>query len=164
MTFMQMDTIAYCHSVPALVGFELKVDAPFGQDQFLKYCFMAAHLEQKQLVAPGSRFALLVISAAPQPSTLEEIARNAARKQLQDRDYPKKNLRPEAVARLLPRVQELVEATPLRATTWDDLGKHFTAVSTTLAPDRETEKKLLDGFLESLRLKRSRRTLKPLFP
>jgi hypothetical protein len=156
MLFMQLDTIAYSHDLSTLVALEQKIDASFEPDQFLKYCFMAAHFEESGRITPGSRLCLLVVEPVSTPADDASLRRLAISK-LDQKDYPTNQLPYDRAERLASRARELVSTADFARTTWQALGDHFAGVRAKLTVDQEMLRKLIDGLLVSLRIKRSRR-------
>ena len=151
--FMQMDTLAFSESTGILVALELKVDAPVGDDQVLKYCYMVAFLEKRGLLPAGTVFKFLIISASEVDSVAE--LRKAVDK-FESCPLPRRGTSEEEMLELKPRVRELLSQMELNATTWQDLGCHFSETLETVPRGDGIYHKLVGGFLESLALKKSK--------
>jgi hypothetical protein len=148
--FMQMDTLAYSADSNTLVALEQKVDAPIGEDQILKYCYMVAYMEIKKLIAPNACFKLLFISAERigQEHLLED-----AKNEIDTCPLPKRGTSEEEMGALKPRVRELLSQMELVCTTWRELGAHFADTLGRTPKGDGIYHKLVDGFLWSLSIK-----------
>lgn len=165
MKFMYMDTLAYAHNTSTLVALELKMDSPLGKDQILKYCFMAAYLENKGFIAPNSNFHILIIgNKSLTPETLSTLRQTAA-VQLKEKQYPKKKITREQIELFVPRVTSLINTIEIKSTTWQEFGDYFDKLNHTLptSPYAETLHKLIDGFLISLQTKYSRKLKRQIY-
>lgn len=159
MKFMYMDTLAYSHNTSTLVAIELKMDSPLGKDQLLKYCFMAAYLEQRGMIAPNTNFKILILG---NDNTLTDIIPSLmqeAKNQLQTERFPKKKITREEVDSLVPRTSELLAKLEIKNTTWQEFGTYFDTLRHKLPENSNAETlcKLIDGFLISLQTKYSRK-------
>jgi hypothetical protein len=158
MQFMYMDTLAYAHNTSTLVALELKMDSEIGEHQILKYSFMSAYLESKDMIAKKTSFHLLFLSndyslAESIPALIQR-----AQNQLTEKNYPDALKMPEMES-LIPRVQELLKSVVIKSTTWQEFGNYFDTLKSNLPVNEYTVTlhKLIDGFLTSLQTKYSRK-------
>ena len=150
MRFMQMDTLAYSAATNTLVALELKVDAPVGKDQVLKYCYMVAFLEKKKFINPNTVFKLLFISAEEMDS---KAHLQKARDEIDTCPLPRRGTTEEEMLELKPRVRQLLSSLEMETTTWRELGAHFADTLGRTPKGDGIYHKLVDGFLWSLSIK-----------
>jgi hypothetical protein len=160
-----MDTLAYAHNTSTLIAIELKMDSPLGEDQILKYCFMAAYLEQRELIAANAAFKILILGNDASIREAIPSLKAEALQQLLAKQYPKKGITPEEIESLVPRTKEIIAALEIKNTTWQALGDHFNTLNQTLPenPYAETLHNLIDGFLVSLQTKYSRKLKRAIY-
>ena len=164
MQFMYMDTLAYAHNTSTLVALELKMDSELGEYQILKYCFMAAYLENKGMIAKNFTFHLLFLGNDVSLTEAIPGLLNDAENQLNGEKYPDAMKSPEMES-LVPRVAALLKTIEINSTTWQEFGDYFDKLNHTLPanPHTETLHKLIDGFLVSLQTKYSRKLKRPIY-
>jgi hypothetical protein len=165
MKFMYMDTLAYSHDTSTLIALELKMDSPLGKDQILKYCFMAAYLESKGMIARNSNFYILILGNDFSLTDLVSSLKQEAQQQLREKQYPKKGITTEEIESLAQRVETILNSLDIKNTTWQDFGDYFDKLHRSLPahPYAETLHKLIDGFLISLQTKYSRKLKRPIY-
>lgn len=165
MKFMYMDTLAYSHDTSTLIALELKMDSPLGKDQILKYCFMAAYLESKGMIARNSNFYILILGNDFSLTDLVSSLKQEAQQQLREKQYPKKGITTEEIESLAQRVETILNSLDIKNTTWQDFGDYFDKLHLSLPahPYAETLHKLIDGFLISLQTKYSRKLKRPIY-
>ena len=165
MKFMYMDTLAYSHRTSTLIALELKMDSPLGKDQILKYCFMAAYLESKGMIARNSNFHILILGNDSSLTNSVSSLKQEAQQQLREKQYPKKGIAPEEIDSLGQRAETILINLDIKNTTWQDFGDYFDKLLHSIPAHSyaETLHKLIDGFLISLQTKYSRKLKRPIY-
>jgi hypothetical protein len=165
MKFMYMDTLAYSHHTSTLIALELKMDSPLGKDQILKYCFMAAYLEWKGMIAKNSTFHILILGNDSSLANAVSSLKQEAQQQLREKQYPKKGITTEEIESLAQRAETILKSLDIKNTTWQEFGDYFDKLNQSLPanPYAETLHKLIDGFLISLQTKYSRKLKRPIY-
>lgn len=165
--YMVFDTLAYSHETKTLVALELKVDAPPSKDQVYKYAFLMADLESQGMIAEGSTFHLLFISAEDGTDELYEELIDHGKKLLAlgEDHYPKKTREPDRLKNLAPSVDKVLDKVQVKYTTWQEFGDYFDGLlqDSPTDPYAESYVKVIKGFLESLSLKWSKAQDKHLY-
>lgn len=164
-SFMYMDTLAYCHKTSTLIALELKMDSQLGNDQLLKYVFMSSYLEAKGMIAPNTQLEILILGpdseiASQIPNLLLDIEN-----QLNKKLYPKKRVSFEEMETLVPRVKQILKSMNVKHTTWQKFGEYFETLLPNIPKNGYSESlyKLIEGFLMTLQTKYSRKQKKQVY-
>ena len=164
-SFMYMDTLAYCHKTSTLVALELKMDSPIGDGQLLKYIFMSAYLESKGMIAQNTTLHILFLSPDSKTSKQIPLLLKDSKKQLENKQYPKKRVTLKEMESLAPRVHQILQSVIVQHTTWQKFGDNFEILLRKIPKNGYSESlyKLIDGFLITLQTKYSRKQKKQIY-
>ena len=163
--FMYMDTLAYSHISKTLIALELKMDSQLGKDQLLKYMFMAAYLEEKEMISPNTEFKILILS--PDSKTHNKIPEllEKTKEQINQKEFPKKGVTLQEMEALTPNVLRILKNVDIKSTTWQEFGEYFQVILDNIDSSEysETFYKLVNGFLTTLKTKYSRKLKKNIY-
>jgi hypothetical protein len=144
---MQMDNLSYNVDRKILVANELKLGGKKNKDQILKYALMYRILVDRNFIEKGTRFVLLFLGdRLEKPNWLNLI---------QDEiEYCRESTKSTSREALNPECIEIAQSTDFVSTTWGDLYSFNENYLLELSEkSQQVERKLLQGFNESLKTK-----------